>query len=798
MAIDGSIIQFRDELNGNATVYPLTHQNAVLGEDSQPLQTYITEYNVSQHHTNTDGTRVFTLSDAIAAVPDDYKRGGLKLSFNSNNGSVETYVLDSSVWSDSVSHWKQFDVNKLTELESEVHGTLIRKKLANLPYGVSENVLSFVAKANVEYEYSFSIYEALSNTSTLEVFNKNGEKVGIVAISSGDTISNVKTLKVESDTELTFNIYYPSTNGKDVLINISANDGIVKDIKVLNNKVNSKADLSLLNSVVAQDNFNIFGYNKEVLLPIKYGTNNINFYKLLPHVDYTIYITRGDEELEQQVYIKLKNAKDDSLLGSLNLLENSKKSASVHIYTEEPINTYFETHLSSGKVDAVVHIDVVPIDIKSLTAAYKAKGIYPQPRKLNSENFATKSEFVRVMNTLFRQYVDVAKCHISSFYRLFERDSWEEIQEKCNHNFRKDVVDFSASVEYNIDSISSALSERIYRFSDATLNTGWRECSINTGIQGDEPSVIISEDRKYMYVYARKYADFHYRWKTLDGVNYEEERVYLTGYSMNYLIHPNVNLIDGIYYLIGCTANSGGDLVLFTSTDGLNFVYKGTLFKAGHKVNDNIDVSDWGNVTLIKDYSNGKFYLFYEYEDTNVPQIGWTGWQIAQASCTDIFAENEDGTIGNWIESPNNPIFPYQKYFPGTTESFAKSNGNPDFAKGEDNRPIKHNGNYYLYYHGGENGVLKFDDSTDNGRSLIRRAYSPDLETWTEEGIIFDNRKDGTLGEWTPTNADHCIIEWKGRTYLFYSLDINSGEVKPKIMVNIDDRPLHVLLGLRP
>ena len=120
MAIDGSIIQFRDELNENATVYPLTHQNAVLGEDSQPLQTYITEYNVSQHHTNTDGTRVFTLSDAIVTVPDDYKRGGLKLSFNSNNGSVETYVLDSSVWSDNVSHWKQFDVNKLTELDREV------------------------------------------------------------------------------------------------------------------------------------------------------------------------------------------------------------------------------------------------------------------------------------------------------------------------------------------------------------------------------------------------------------------------------------------------------------------------------------------------------------------------------------------------------------------------------------------------------------------------------------------------------------------------------------------------------
>ena len=127
MAIDGSIIQFRDELNGNATVYPLTCQSAVLGEDSQPLQTYITEYNVSHHHTNTDGTRVFTLNEAISTVPDDYKRGGLKLSFNSNNGSVETYVLDSSVWKIDAKYWKQFDVNKLTELEQRIGDIKIDK-----------------------------------------------------------------------------------------------------------------------------------------------------------------------------------------------------------------------------------------------------------------------------------------------------------------------------------------------------------------------------------------------------------------------------------------------------------------------------------------------------------------------------------------------------------------------------------------------------------------------------------------------------------------------------------------------
>lgn len=128
MAIDGSIIQFRGELNSNAKVYPLTYQDAVLGEDNQPLNTYITEYNVSEHHLNkigdassnpNYGTGIFTLEQAIATVPEKYRRGGLKLTFNSDSG-MSTYALDESNWSNDASYWKQFDDNRISRLEQKV------------------------------------------------------------------------------------------------------------------------------------------------------------------------------------------------------------------------------------------------------------------------------------------------------------------------------------------------------------------------------------------------------------------------------------------------------------------------------------------------------------------------------------------------------------------------------------------------------------------------------------------------------------------------------------------------------
>jgi hypothetical protein len=384
-----------------------------------------------------------------------------------------------------------------------------------------------------------------------------------------------------------------------------------------------------------------------------------------------------------------------------------------------------------------------------------------------------KTSFCSKMNTLFSSdYATLCLCASWCFEPLYSSDDWSVIYESINHNFRKDVCKIGMTYERIASNINKSFTEKINRFNDAIVNVSTpRNFSLNTGLQADEPSAIVVENGNKLYIYAHLK-----RIETTDGVNWTSPvSLTLTG-AITYIMHNNINLIDGIYYLIGADSNSGGALHLFTSTDGLNFTYKGKFFNANYDFNSGLTATSWGNTYLVKDYATGTFYLYVEIEHSGEP------WKICLATCTDILHNNPDGTIGNWVVAGyNNPIIA-----PTQARGY-KTAGNPDFVKSIDNRPIKCNGRYYLYYH-----------STYNSKSNIARTYSEDLKTWINEGFIFDNRDIPSEGDNTSGNADHCIVEFKGRTYLFYSWDINATVYEPYIKYTIDDRPLNALLGLRP
>lgn len=392
----------------------------------------------------------------------------------------------------------------------------------------------------------------------------------------------------------------------------------------------------------------------------------------------------------------------------------------------------------------------------------------------------TKNEFIDAINSKIAEYAELCKCSTRSFNEIIKgngyNNDWDFIFKTVNHNLRKDIAVGGKSFEMICSDINKAFKERILRFCDAKLETGnSRDFSLNTGFQADEPSAIVSEDGSTLYIYAHLK-----RISTTDGVNWTEPiNTTLTGATdENYIMHNNVNLIDGTYYMIGATKNTGGNLVLYTSTDGINFTYDGILFKSGETFGGSYATESFGNTYLIKEYGSDKFYLYVEYQSSS------TSWIISVAICDDIFHVNSDGTIGNWTFANSNPIIisPNNDY--SRNDSSA---GNPDFAKGMDNRPIKVDGKYYMYFH-----------STIDGIAHIMRAKSSDLINWEIEGIILDNRDVPTGGDNTSGNADACMIEFKGRTYLFYSWDINNSSVKPYIKYMIDDRPLHELLKLRP
>ena len=92
-----------------------------------------------------------------------------------------------------------------------------------------------------------------------------------------------------------------------------------------------------------------------------------------------------------------------------------------------------------------------------------------------------------------------------------------------------------------------------------------------------------------------------------------------------------------------------------------------------------------------------------------------------------------------------------------------------------------------MYYHGNA-----------NRGSLIFRGYSTDLINWTEESMLYNNRDIPTAGATAPGNADHTIIQFKGRTLLFYTYDINDPNNEPVVKLMIDDRPIRDLLALMP
>lgn len=385
--------------------------------------------------------------------------------------------------------------------------------------------------------------------------------------------------------------------------------------------------------------------------------------------------------------------------------------------------------------------------------------------------------FVKALNNAMLDYENVCQCFKESFLVIdTSTTDWEAVKKIVNCNFRKDIFKEGKSLSQSCVDINNNLKQSILRFKDAKIGSK-KNFSLNTKFQGDEPSAIVSEDGTTLFIYAHLK-----RISTRDGITWSEPISTPLSGDVTYVMHNNVNLIEGTYYLIGCPSLKGGGLFLYTSVDGINFTQRGKLFNSEAEIQKGKSVKMWGNTYLIKEYGEDKWYLYVE------AAVGDETWTINMVTYTDLFNKNDDGTIGDATIYEGNPIIARPFNFDGVKYRKASSSaGNPDFAKGMDNRPIRVDGYYYMYYH-----------STFNGYTNILRAKSKDLKTWETEGICLDIRDTPTAGEMAPGNADHCVVEFKGRTYMFYSWDINNSDARPYIKYTVDDRPFSELLKLKP
>lgn len=390
-----------------------------------------------------------------------------------------------------------------------------------------------------------------------------------------------------------------------------------------------------------------------------------------------------------------------------------------------------------------------------------------------------RQQFISAYNAYLSTFSSLCGCRETCMDNLYVNLTDEENISRINHNFRDDVVSLDMTYETFCNRINNAFQKKIYRFADAKLNYGApRDFSINPNIKDEEPSFIVSEDCETLYLYGN-----NNRYSSTDGVNWDEgTSLVQTGYPSGIVLHSHYNVIDGVYYhLFTVKYNSVyQDLYLATSSDGITFTYAGIVYEKGHIIDAERTVKEFGNTFIMREPGGNKYYLYYEFQAVSTGYF--FPWEISLATCTNLFTQNLNGTIGNWEDIDSNPILTYMP-----SRRFGSGCGNPDIARGSDNRPIRIDGKFYMYYHG-----------TYNSTGHLYRAYSYDLVNWVKEGEILDNR-DIPSEDNQSANTDHSIIQFKGRTYMVYNKDINLGSTHPAhFHIMIDDRPYYELLKLRP
>ena len=385
--------------------------------------------------------------------------------------------------------------------------------------------------------------------------------------------------------------------------------------------------------------------------------------------------------------------------------------------------------------------------------------------------FGNKRALVSWYNDHLPAYIELNGCNSSCMYELLISDTEDMIYWKINHNFREEVVHAGMDKERFKTQVEKYFRKTIHRFNDFKINPGLNDSY--------EPSTLISDDGEKIELFSPN--GMYY--ESSDGINWTTgERLIMSNGCIP--LHFSVNRIDGLYYLCGRVVKSGKEyLDLYTSTDKIHFEFKGHIVSTGDDLGNGFRFDSFGNSFLLKT-QGGKFYFYYEGARHK------SDWSICLMTSTDIIKRGNDGFIGEWSQCPENPILPYaNRCFAGETPQLYC---NPEIVKGEDNMPLIVDGKYYMYY-------LSYFYKANTGYAILNRMYSTDLVHWTEEGSMFDVRDVPTGGEAHGDNGDQSLCQFKGKSYLFYTLNANSyGYGTPNIRYSVDNRPLDELMKLKP
>lgn len=349
----------------------------------------------------------------------------------------------------------------------------------------------------------------------------------------------------------------------------------------------------------------------------------------------------------------------------------------------------------------------------------------------------TRSQFITSMNANFAELAVNCGANISSFVTLTLEMSGDQLFTAINHNFRASAINFGMNGSSYISSLNSAFGIVVNRFQDVIVNNA----GLNVWV---EPTALVSDDGNQVDLWVTG----GYTYST-NGVNFAAlvATDVTAGYQCTHMLK------EGNTYYLYATRGDFNSIHLFTSTNKINFTDQGEVIALGAV--GTWDSGSLGNMFVWKE--GLVWYMLYE-------ATGALGWQIGLAVAS--------APEGAWAKYISNPVI-----------SELLSCGNPELPR-VNNQVIKSTGRYYCYYHQQDNA----------GVHTIKRAYSLDLHVWVHEGDILGSRIDPSNSAWT--NGDQALVQFKGKSYMFYTNDANGGT--SHLDIGVDNRTLAELLALYP
>jgi hypothetical protein len=360
----------------------------------------------------------------------------------------------------------------------------------------------------------------------------------------------------------------------------------------------------------------------------------------------------------------------------------------------------------------------------------------------------TPNQFLSAMNNNNADLATNWNVDVNSFVTLITQ---KNSPDKINANLRNTWVNYGQKGGSYISALNNGFASIIHRFQDRIVPDVFNRGGVCT-------SETLSDDGLTMKVFVQFFCA-----TTSNGIDFTIEN---TSGIPEGSDSSKVFKIGNTYFMTSCPMGNDpshywGTIHLYTSSDGLAWTDRGVIIS--------YEGAGWESVSMGNSFlwiENTTWYLLYEARGILDSKGGI--FNIGLATAPDVA-----GMPGTFTKYAGNPVI-------GNQPDLLPNPGSLGLVK-LNNVVTKFNGRYYAYFHA--------------AGYYVYRAYSTDLINWIIEGLTLNGRVAPLPGEQIG-NATVC--EFKGKSYMFYVNNSETGDQNQCIDMVVDNRSLTELIGLYP